>query len=244
VDDPTRHLVEPRSVDVAAENGYANPFNVLDLVSPTAWVNYGIKELTGVDILESLVKPFAGDWAAYSRFGNALRNLSLCCHDIAVNLQRELDIADRSWEGRANDAAFNYFCDLASKISQLRLIIYEAGNEYQRAATGMWQLAQQLANVLQAIVDEFFIISAMLAVGTALIETGIGVIAGYGLAAWRIGKLTSLIAKASAIVNTGGTIIMSFFSFLIEADRRLADVNLVGIPDRPYDHPEVDWRTA
>lgn len=243
MDDPTRHLTEPQPVEPSDAGGYLNPLNVLDLASPTAWINYGIKELTGYDVLESFVKPFSGDWSAYSRYGDALRHLGPAAQDIGVNIQQELDRVDASWEGNANDSAYNYFNNLAARTSEIQHALYAAAAEYEDAARGIWLLAQQMANIIQSVVDEFVIIAAAMAVGTALIETGVGPIVGYGLAAWRIAKVYSLITKASTIIQTGGMIVLTLASFLVEADNRLRQLGTFGIPDTPYDHPAVDWRT-
>src|SRR5262245_27212987 len=109
MEDPTRHLVEPRPADPTVTGGYANPFNLLDVVSPAAWLNYSIAEITGFNILETIVKPFAGDWAAFSRFGDALDRLAPCMQAIGANVQAHLEVLDRSWDGRASDAAYLYF---------------------------------------------------------------------------------------------------------------------------------------
>ena len=165
MDDPTRHLTEPQPVEPSDAGGYLNPLNVLDLASPTAWINYGIKELTGYDVLESFVKPFSGDWSAYSRYGDALKHLGPAAQDIGVNIQQELDRVDASWEGNANDAAYNYFNNLAAKTSELQHALYAAAAEYEDAARGIWLLAQQVANIIQSVIDEFVIIAAAMAVG-------------------------------------------------------------------------------
>lgn len=242
MDDPTRHLVEPTPVDPTVENGYANPLDVLDILSPTGWVNYGIMELTGVNVLVSLVQPLSGNWLAFSRYGDALRNLAPCTQDIGVNIQRATLTVDRTWHGNANDAAYMYFSEVAARTSGLQHLLREAVTSYENMARGMWQLAQQMANILQSVIDEFLIVSVLLVAGAALIETGVGTVAAWGLAAWRVARIIQLLSRASAIIQTGGLVILTFTSFIIEAEARLGDLDKAGFPIEPYDHPAVDWR--
>jgi uncharacterized protein YukE len=239
MDDPTRHLVEPSPVDASVSGGYVNPFNLLDAVSPTAWLNAAIEGVTGFNVLDAIVAPFTGDWEAFSKFGNALQHLAPCMQDIGVNVQSQLDIVDASWEGHASDAAYNYFNDLAAKTSAMQFTLREAADNYEKTATGVWELTQQLSNVVQSIVDQGIIVAVAASAGTALIETGVGPLIGYGIAAWRAIELWNLFNKASAIVQTAGGLIMTFFSFIQEVNWRFGDITKIGLPSAGYDHPAV-----
>jgi uncharacterized protein YukE len=237
MEDPTRHLVEPSPADPTVTAGYANPLNLLDVASPAGWLNYSIAEITGFNVLETIVKPFVGDWAAFSRFGDALNHLAPCMQDIGANIQTQLDVLDASWDGQASDAAYTYFNDLASRVSQLQTTLRQAAVNYERTATGVWQLAQQLANVLQSIVDQAVIIVVAAALGTALVETGVGPVVGYGIAAWRVVELFRLINQAMVYIQTGGTIVMGFFGYMQELNWQAADLSKVGLPGNAYSHP-------
>jgi uncharacterized protein YukE len=240
MDDPTRHLVEPQPVEPSISGGYVNPIEVLDLVSPTAWLNQAIADLTGYNVIEHIVKPFAGDWEAFSRFGNALRNFAPCMQDIGVNVQSQLDLVDAMWDGHASDAAYNYFNDLAAKVSGVQYVLREAADNYDKTATGIWGLAQQLGNLVQSIVDQAIIITVASAVGTALVETGVGALVGYGVAAWRLVELLKLCNRAAIIIQTAGTLITAFFSLMQEVNWRFGDLTKVGLPGASYDHPAVN----
>src|SRR5215831_10181439 len=144
MDDPKSFLVTPDSVEPSVSGGYLNPLSVLDAVSPSAALNSTIEALTGYDMIGTLVKPFTGDWAAFSRFGSALRHLADCHEAIGVNMQAELDELAQTWEGHDSDAAYRYFNDVAARVSASQTILLDAADNYDKTATGVWLLAQQL----------------------------------------------------------------------------------------------------
>ena len=74
--DPTRHLAQPIPQDDSIENHFVNLTSFLDYVSLSAWTNEIIEDLTGYDVIGSLIEPFAGDWAAVSTYGDALKKMS------------------------------------------------------------------------------------------------------------------------------------------------------------------------
>lgn len=239
MDDPTRYLVEPKPIDATVSNGYANPLDIFDLVSLTAWVNQAIIEVTGHDVLMEIVQPFTGDWQAFSRFGDALRNLAPCMQAVGMDIQQQMLTVDATWSGRANDAAYNYFTDLAARTSGMQHVLREAAANYEETATGVWQLARQAANLVQSLIDEVVIIAIASAVGTALIETGVGAVAGYAVAAWRIVEAWKLLNHLIAVIQTLGSVVLAFVSLLEQVNWRFGELDKIALPESAYDHPAL-----
>lgn len=76
---------------------------------------------------------------------------------------------------------------------------------------GAWQLANQLGNILQALVDKAILFGISVALGTATAETGVGALVGYGIAGYQALEILELANKASTIINTAGSVIAGLF---------------------------------
>jgi hypothetical protein len=61
VDDPTDFLKEPGEPDASVSNGFANPLDLFNYVSPSAWINAAIESLTGVDVFGWMTDWVSGD---------------------------------------------------------------------------------------------------------------------------------------------------------------------------------------
>lgn len=178
---------------------FSDPSTILDYLSISHVANEFIKACTGYDVVSEATKMFSGDWAAVWRAGGAYSALGACLQQVAMNVAADNVALDSSWDGRAADAAFNYFADFSADLSSLNDRFRELGEQYHRAAEGTWRLANLYAGFIKEAVDWAIIGSAAAAAGTATIETGVGPIVGYGAAAYAATKVVDRIDKASRI---------------------------------------------
>jgi len=124
MDDPTALLVAPGEPDASVSNGFANPLDLFNYVSPSAWINAAIEELTGVDVIGWMTNWVSGDWAAIWKFGDALHNLGQCLEQLGINIQQGMLDLDPAWDGNASDAAYQYFSNFAAAVGGQQSSLY------------------------------------------------------------------------------------------------------------------------
>jgi uncharacterized protein YukE len=238
VDDPKSFLVTPTPVEATVSNGFLNPLSVLDAVSPSAALNSAIEAMTGFDVIATLVQPFSGDWEAFSRFGSALRHLADCLAAIGATMQARLDDLAQTWEGHDSDSAYLYFNDVAGKLSAAQVVLLDAADNYAKTATGVWLLAQQLANLVQSICDLALTETVLAGAGAALVETGPLDLLIAGAAVWKLEEMLTELAKAEVIIQSGGTAIETFFGEMQQVNWRFGDIGGFQLP-AAYKTPAV-----
>jgi hypothetical protein len=237
MDDPTALLAAPGEPDDSVSNGFANPLDLFNYVSPSAWINAAIESLTGVDVFGWMTDWLSGDWAAIWKFGDALNNLADCLQQLGINIQHGVLDLDPAWDGNAGDAAYQYFSTLAAAVSGQQLALHEIGENYHKAALGAWQLSNQLGNILQALADKAIIAGIAAAAGTVTAETGVGALLGYGVAALVVVDMLRLINKASTIINTAGTVILGLFGAGMDIGYKGGDLSAIPLPSAAYSFP-------
>lgn len=235
--DPTNFLVEPNQPDASLTKGFANPLGILDAISVSHWVNQIIKEVAGYDLIGHVTNFFVGDWEAFYKAGDAYGNLGQSLQAIGRNVSLVASQMDGNWDGQAADAAFVYFRQLAVATVQQNIVLSQIKENYHEAARAIWLLADTVGGLIKMIIDKAIIIGVSAAAGTALIKTGVGAFAGYGIAAWQGIELSKKINDAALKIQTGGTVIMGFFSFIKTLAEQGGDLSQFPLPDRPYTSP-------
>jgi hypothetical protein len=235
--DAGRFLVSPGEPDDSVTNGFLNPTDIFNYVSPSAWVNDVIEKVSGVDLFGLATETFTGEWAALYKFGDAMASLAQFMQQVGIDVQAGAVELDGRWDGNAADAAYNYFTQLAAATSGQQAALFDAARGYHEAAKGAWQLSSQLGNLLQAVVDKAILVGVSWAAGTATAETGIGAVAGYGVAAWQAAELLDLINQASTIINTAGTVIGAAFGGGMDVAGQGGSLSAAPLPAAPYALP-------
>ena len=234
---PGTHLVSPTLPDETMTNGFVNPIDILNYASPTAWINKGIEAATGFDVIGSFMEAVSGDWEAIWKFGEAMGHLADCMAELGIDVQQGMLQLDDSWDGNAADAAYLYFSSLATGISGSQYDFRQIQQDYQQAALGAWQLANQLGNILQAIVDAWLIGLAAAGAGAAVSATGVGAFAGYAVAGVQAARIAKLVNDASLKINTAGTAIMAIFATPMTIANRGGDLSNIKLPTAAYTTP-------
>jgi hypothetical protein len=237
VGDPTAYLIGPTAPDESITNGFVNPVDIFNYLSPAAWINDAIEKAVGWDVIGWCTEWLTGDWEAVWKFGNALISLAECLQEQGIDIQQAALTMDASWDGNAADAAYQYFSTLAAATSEQQISLREIGENYHKAAMGAWQLSNQLGNIIQALVDKAVIAGIAFAAGTATAETGVGAVAGYGVAAWQALDMLKLANNASTIINTAGSVILGVFGTGMEIGYQGGSLSSVPLPDAAYTTP-------
>jgi hypothetical protein len=237
VSEPTDYLVAPEAPDASVSQGFVNPIDLFNYVSPSAWILKAVEELTGYDVLGWFTDALAGDWEAIWKFGNALVNLAECLQEEGINIQHAAIDMDGDWDGNAADAAYQYFSTLAAATSGQQIALRQIGDNYHKAALGAWQLSDQLGNIAQAFADDAIIGGIAWVAGTVFAETGVGAVAGYGVAAYEVASMLRKINKASQIINTAGTVILGLFGTGMDLGFKGGDLSAVQLPTTAYSSP-------
>lgn len=232
-------LTEPGVPDESITNGFVNPLDVFNFLSPAAWVNDVIERVGGIDLFGYATDAFTGEWTALYKFGDAMANLARFMQQLGMDVQAGIHQLDTTWHGNAAEGAYTYFSSLAAAVSAQQAALSAAADGYHEAARGAWQLSNQLGNVLQAVVDKAVIVGVSGAVGTVTMETGVGALVGYGVAAWQALELLELINKASLIINTAGTVILAAFGGGMTIAGQGGDLSAVPLPAAPYAPPKA-----
>ncbi|GHJ49032.1 hypothetical protein Cs7R123_63740 [Catellatospora sp. TT07R-123] len=235
--DPLVHLSPAQPVRQTAEGGYVSVTSVTDLFSVSAWVNEAVKELTGFDILTSIVQPLSGDWERISRYGDALKKTAACLRGIADNVATTNTTLDYRWNGNAADAAHTYFASTHRSLTAHADVLDRAATQYQQLAVDAWTLCEAAKGMVQSIIDKALLAMIYTAAGTALCETGIGAVAGYALATMEVASLMQDINRASMRIQTGNMLLQTGFSLMAGISKELQDLGPIPTIGAAYDHP-------
>ena len=235
--EPTDFLVEPGQPDASLTKGFANPIGILDAISISHWINQIIKDVAGYDVIGTITNVFVGDWESFYKAGDAYGNLGQSLQALGQNVSLISSQLDQQWDGQAADAAFTYFRQLGTAAVEQNVVLTQIEEQYHEAGRAIWLLADMIGGLIKLMIDKAIIIGVSAAAGTALIETGVGAVAGYGIATWQAIELVKKVNDAAVKIQTGGTLILGFFSFMKTLADQGGDLSKVPLPDQPYTSP-------
>jgi hypothetical protein len=222
---PTDFLVEPGQPDASVTKGFANPIGILDAISISHWVNQIIKDIAGYDVIGTITNFFVGDWESFYKAGDAYGNLGQSLQALGQNVSLISSHMDQQWDGQAADAAFVYFRQLGTATVQQNVVLSQISEKYHEAARAIWLLADMVGGLVKMMIDKAIIIGVSAAAGTD---------AGYGIATWQGIELVKKVNDAALKIQTGGTAILGFFSFIKTLAEQGGDLSKVPLPDQPY----------
>ncbi|MET8256471.1 hypothetical protein [Micromonospora sp. NPDC005205] len=235
--EPTDFLLEPGQPDASLTKGFANPIGILDAISISHWINQIIKDVAGYDVIGTITNVFVGDWESFYKAGDAYGNLGQSLQALGQNVSLISSQLDQQWDGQAADAAFNYFRQLGTAAVEQNVVLAQIEEQYHEAGRAIWLLADMIGGLIKLMIDKAIIIGVSAAAGTALIETGVGAVAGYGIATWQAIELVKKVNDAALKIQTGGTLILGFFSFMKTLAEQGGNLSQVPLPDQPYTSP-------
>jgi len=227
VADPGRHLTDPGSVG-RSEMWSLNPLT--DLVSPASWVRQVSVSLFGYDPFDEWSRDLGGDWASYVHCGAAMARAGQGAYDIGRNLIAGAGRAGAVWRGDAADAERRFQMSLGTAAEALNDTCQEFSRLYGKAADAAADLRDVAGDLISDLLDTLILVNLAAAAGTALVETGVGAIAGYSIAAYYATQAYQLyqeIARCYSIASDTVEALSAAFGALH------ADVDVPGLDDLP-----------
>ncbi|MER6842879.1 hypothetical protein [Streptomyces platensis] len=149
----------------------------LDVASPSAWVNEGIKLVFGWDILGDFSQWVAGDWQSYIECAGIWDNLAKLCGAVSDNVSHGNYVLEATWNGNAADTAYDYFDSLAEKLSGAKESFETLRDGYIQMSTGVFGFAETVKAGMADICDWALEIGIAAAAAWAETATGVGAIA-------------------------------------------------------------------
>jgi hypothetical protein len=181
VADPGSHLTDPGVVG-GSDMWSINPLT--DLISPASWVRQVSVSLFGYDPFDEWSRALSGDWASYAHCGAAISRAGQGAYDIGRNLLAGVSHAEPVWQGSAGDAERGFQTALGGATEKLNGACQEFSRLYGQAADAAANLRDVAGDLICDLLDALIMVNLASVAGTALIETGLGAVAGYGIATY------------------------------------------------------------
>ena len=236
--EPVGRLTSPaeRTEEILGQT-FSNPGSVLDWLSPSHIINEFVKQATGYDVFGEAAKVFAGDWELVWQSAGAYRNLASAMQDIGINVSYGNVELDGSWQGNARDAAYMYFGNLSGAISSQQIALNDLAGMYEKAAEGTYRIAETVSGIMKDIMDSAMIGAVAASAGTATIETGVGFVTGWGIAAYEAHKIAEMADNARKLIATASAIIGGVVGEIQAASASTGVLSKYPLPGGGYKHP-------
>lgn len=234
VTEPTARLRNPEYA-VGIEMWSINP--MADLISPAAWLRQISIWLFGHDPFEGWSKQFSGDWQAYVHCAVAMGAIGAAARDIGQNLVSGTQDVSTVWRGNAAEAEQEFQLALGNSLVALENACHQYNQLYNQAAEATKSLFDVVSGLISDLMDLLLIINLAAAAGTALIETGVGAVAGYGVAAYYTWQAYDLYKAISTFYGNAEDLIKVIGASISSVDAALQVRDLPSV--QPYRHPAV-----
>jgi hypothetical protein len=232
VAEPTSNLVSPNYA-TAVEMWKINP--LADLISPAAWLRQVSVWLFGHDPFEDWTKQLSGDWDAYIHCAAAWRIIGNALLDVGRNLVTAAADVPEVWRGRAAEAEQEFQLTLGNAAMALHPTCDQYAQLYTKAAEAAKQLFDVVSGLISKLIDVLIVVNLASAVGTATIETGVGPVIGYGVAAYYAWQAYDLYKEISTYYGNAEA---TFKAIAGTIGMIQAGAALAALPDlKPYQHP-------
>ncbi|RKR91982.1 hypothetical protein BDK92_6413 [Micromonospora pisi] len=202
VAEPARHLVPPNYA-TSIEMWQINPLT--DLISPAAWLRQVSVWLFGHDPFEGWGSAFSGDWESYVHCAAAWRIVGNTIFDVGRNLTASAAGVPAVWRGQAAEAEQEFQVALGAAAMALRPACDRYADLYLQAAEAVKHFYAVITSLISKLIDVLIIVNLASVVGTATIETGIGAVAGYSVAAYYAWQAYGLYKEISKIYGNAET---------------------------------------
>lgn len=218
---------------------YTHPLAVLDTISVSNWALKGFDFIFGFNPLDKVSEFFIGDWQAVAKGGKALGHAGDAFDDLGYNVQGGAIAVHSQWQGLAADAAYTHFTGMATAVESLVDPLKRIAEQFDTIAHGVWSAAEAITGWVKGMCDAAIIAGIAAAAGTITAETGVGAIAGYGVAAVAVCEVLDMWAQATAamtnlysIVQGAVGVIESQLAFLRSA--QLPQTSVFGVYESPF----------
>lgn len=198
--EPGNHMRQPPNFEYQ--------FNHLaDTLSASAHIRNIVYQIFDYDIFEFFLQWIAGDWDGLWRAGCEFENCGTAVGQLGENVTAFANDLPAVWRGNAADGCRDYLLRLGQAITAQKEVYGSVGAEYRHAAELAYQQFDLAGALLGALLDKLIEIGIAIAAGTATIETVIGGVVGYGVAAYLIKQAYDLWTQFNKLYGNLDTII-------------------------------------
>jgi hypothetical protein len=230
--EPARQLVSPNYA-TSIEMWQINPLT--DLISPAAWLRQVSVWLFDHDPFEGWAKAFSGDWHSYTHCAAAWRIIGNTMHDVGRNLTSGAADVPSVWRGNAAEAAQEFQLTLGASTMALHSVCDRYADLYLQAAEAAKQFLSVVSGLIGKLIDVLIIVNLAAVLGTATIQTGVGAVAGYGVAAYYAWQAYDLYKTISTVYGNAEATFKTIAGAIAMID---AGLGVIKLPDlKPYQHP-------
>ncbi|MET9494916.1 hypothetical protein [Streptomyces sp. NPDC006552] len=174
---------------------------LLDLGSPSALANEGIKLAFDWDVLGSVANWFSGDWQDYAACADAWHCLGELCADVAADLRHGNQVLATTWRGNAADAAWKYFDKVAAKLDTAHDAFHELRDRYTGVTKMVFSFAELAKSAVADICDKGAQVAIAAAASTAMALTGVGFTGSFVGVALAVERVNSMIQAYHELVK-------------------------------------------
>ncbi len=139
------------------------------------------------------------------------------------------------WRGQAAEAEQEFQLALGLAAAGLNDACAQYHKLYLQAAAAVKSLFDVTAGLISDLIDLLIITNVAAAAGTALIETGVGAVAGYGVAAYYTWQAYDLYKDISKFYGNCEDLLKVIAGSINAVQADLAVKNLPAV--QPYKHP-------
>jgi hypothetical protein len=193
VAEPQNRLVPPIVSDTRNEWQYNW---VVDLLSPTAFIRWAIQKIFHKDVLAELLTILTGDWDAYRRCAEVWHQIDGASTDMATNLFRTAKELPLVWRGWAPTSLEWALIAIAQAFDNLAEECRYYTTSYRQAAEAAKMFFEGITPLLEIAIDSAILAMIAAEVGSALWETGVGLIGGFAVAAFYINRAIRVLQEA------------------------------------------------
>ncbi|MFJ8824620.1 hypothetical protein ACIREE_22905 [Streptomyces sp. NPDC102467] len=174
---------------------------LLDIGSPSALANEGIKMAFGWDVLGTVCNWFSGDWQNYAACADAWDCLGEFCAATADNIRHGNQVLGTSWRGNAADAAWKYFNKVAARLDSAHDAFHELRDRYASVTKMVFSFAELAKGVLAEICDKGTQAAIAAAASTAMALTGVGFTGSFVGVALAVERVNSMVQAYHELVK-------------------------------------------
>lgn len=174
---------------------------LLDLGSPSALVNEGLKLAFDVDILGQISNWLAGNWQDYANCADAWGNLARFCGSSARNIRNGNAVLAASWDGNAADVAEAYFSSFAKKLDSSQEAFDSLREYYVEVARAIFSFGEFVKGAVAGIFDLAIEAAVAAAASAALAASGVGLGGAFVSGAIAAERIMTMVERYAEIVK-------------------------------------------
>ncbi|MFJ9040253.1 hypothetical protein ACIRF8_27190 [Streptomyces sp. NPDC102406] len=195
---------------------------LLDIGSPSALANEGIKMAFGWDVLSAITQWLSGDWQEYAECADAWDCLGDFCAAAADNIRHGNEVLGTTWRGNAADAAWKYFDKVAARLDSARDAFHELRDRYTSVTKMVFSFAELAKGALADLCDKGAQAAIAAAASTAMALTGVGFTGSFVGVALAVERVNSM-------VQTYHELVKDYDRFIIALNALLGGIGLATV---------------